>query len=121
MNPPAWRCQSAEDFPRLPELTETETFTVDRDALLETIGRVARAASRDESRPVLTGILVGCGERAAGHGGTVLGHSADRRTAVGGPRDGRVLRLPVVRIPRGTAGRRARARRGRGLPATRHA
>ena len=31
---------------------------VDRESLLETIGRVARAASRDESRPVLTGILV---------------------------------------------------------------
>jgi DNA polymerase-3 subunit beta len=49
---------NAEDFPRLPELTEAETFTVDREALLETIGRVARAASRDEARPVLTGVLV---------------------------------------------------------------
>jgi DNA polymerase-3 subunit beta len=47
---------NAEDFPRLPELTET--FAVDREALLETIGRVARAASRDEARPVLTGVLV---------------------------------------------------------------
>jgi DNA polymerase-3 subunit beta len=47
-----------EDFPRLPDLTATQTFAVDRDALLETIGRVARAASRDESRPVLTGVLV---------------------------------------------------------------
>jgi len=35
-----------------------QTFTVDRESLLETIHRVARAASRDESRPVLTGILV---------------------------------------------------------------
>jgi DNA polymerase III subunit beta len=49
---------NAEDFPRLPELTETETFSVDREALLETIGRVARASSRDEARPVLTGVLV---------------------------------------------------------------
>ena len=49
---------NAEDFPRLPEFTETETFSVDREALLETIGRVARAASRDEARPVLTGVLV---------------------------------------------------------------
>ena len=49
---------NAEDFPRLPELTEAETFAVDREALLETIGRVARAASRDEARPVLTGVLV---------------------------------------------------------------
>src|SRR3954471_8392026 len=47
-----------EDFPRLPELTAVQTFSVDRESLLETITRVARAASRDESRPVLTGILV---------------------------------------------------------------
>jgi DNA polymerase-3 subunit beta len=47
-----------EDFPRLPELGAAETFSVDRESLLETITRVARAASRDESRPVLTGILV---------------------------------------------------------------
>src|SRR6266536_1379336 len=49
---------SAEDFPKLPDVEAAETFTVDRAALLETVSRVARAASRDESRPVLTGILV---------------------------------------------------------------
>src|SRR5665213_3378353 len=47
-----------EDFPRLPELDSVTTFAVEREPLLETIHRVARAASRDESRPVLTGILV---------------------------------------------------------------
>ena len=49
---------SPEDFPRLPEFETTTTFAVPREPLLETIGRVARASSRDESRPVLTGILV---------------------------------------------------------------
>src|SRR5207244_665385 len=49
---------ATEDFPRLPDLDAVGTFTVDRETLLETIGRVARSASRDESRPVLTGILV---------------------------------------------------------------
>jgi DNA polymerase-3 subunit beta len=48
---------NAEDFPRLPELDAVSTFSVEREALLETINRVARSASRDESRPVLTGIL----------------------------------------------------------------
>jgi DNA polymerase III subunit beta len=48
---------NAEDFPRLPGLDAVTTFAVDREALLETINRVARSASRDESRPVLTGIL----------------------------------------------------------------
>ncbi|MDQ3823096.1 MAG: DNA polymerase III subunit beta [Actinomycetota bacterium] len=49
---------SAEDFPRLPDVGVAETFSVDREALLETVARVSRSASRDESRPVLTGILV---------------------------------------------------------------
>ena len=49
---------SAEDFPRLPEVEAVPLHGVDRDALVETITRVGRSASRDESRPVLTGILV---------------------------------------------------------------
>jgi DNA polymerase III subunit beta len=49
---------AAEDFPRLPDLDTVGTFTVGRESMLETISRVARSASRDESRPVLTGILV---------------------------------------------------------------
>jgi DNA polymerase-3 subunit beta len=49
---------NAEDFPRLPDVGAIQTFSVDRESLLETISRVARAASRDEARPVLTGVLV---------------------------------------------------------------
>src|SRR5918911_941520 len=48
---------NAEDFPRLLEVDALQTFAVDREPLLETINRVSRSASRDESRPVLTGIL----------------------------------------------------------------
>ena len=48
---------NAEDFPRLPAV-DAQLHAIDRDALLETIDRVAKSASRDESRPVLTGILV---------------------------------------------------------------
>lgn len=47
----------ADDFPRLPEL-DVQLHSLSAGAVLETIGRVRRAASRDESRPVLTGILV---------------------------------------------------------------
>jgi DNA polymerase-3 subunit beta len=50
-----------EDFPRLPDVSAVQTFSVERESLLETIQRVARAASRDESRPVLTGVLVSFG------------------------------------------------------------
>jgi DNA polymerase III subunit beta len=49
---------SAEDFPRLPDVDSAPLHTVDRDVLVETVARVGRSASRDESRPVLTGILV---------------------------------------------------------------
>jgi DNA polymerase III subunit beta len=48
---------NAEDFPRLPAI-EAQLHAIDREALLETVDRVAKSASRDESRPVLTGILV---------------------------------------------------------------
>jgi DNA polymerase-3 subunit beta len=49
---------AAEDFPRLPEIDDATAFTVDRDVFVDTIARVSRSASRDESRPVLTGVLV---------------------------------------------------------------
>ncbi|HVD26068.1 MAG TPA: DNA polymerase III subunit beta [Gaiellaceae bacterium] len=49
---------NAEDFPRLPETAGTEMMAIDANAVLETAAKVSRAASRDESRPVLTGILV---------------------------------------------------------------
>ncbi len=51
------RLLDAEDFPRLPELGE-ESITMPAVALAETVDRVARAASRDEVRPILTGIMV---------------------------------------------------------------
>jgi DNA polymerase-3 subunit beta len=47
-----------EDFPRLPEPAGTQMVSIDAAALLATSAKVSRAASRDESRPVLTGILV---------------------------------------------------------------
>ncbi len=49
---------SAEDFPNLPDLDGAELQQVDSEALLSTIGRVSKSASRDESRPVLTGVFV---------------------------------------------------------------
>jgi DNA polymerase III subunit beta len=49
---------AAEDFPRLPEIDDTTAFAVDKEAFVDTIARVSRSASRDESRPVLTGVLV---------------------------------------------------------------
>ncbi len=49
---------AAEDFPNLPDLDAVALQQVDAELLLQTIARVGRSASRDESRPVLTGIFV---------------------------------------------------------------
>lgn len=51
------RVLASEDFPRLPVIEEGG-IRMPAAALAETVERVARAASRDEVRPILTGILV---------------------------------------------------------------
>jgi DNA polymerase-3 subunit beta len=51
------RTLPAEDFPRLPDL-EGETVKLPGEPLAATIDLVARAASRDEVRPILTGVLL---------------------------------------------------------------
>src|SRR3954468_5069522 len=48
---------SSENFPRLPEVDDGALHTVDREALVETVNRVGRSASRDDSRPALPGTL----------------------------------------------------------------
>lgn len=48
----------ASDFPQFPVFPLENGFTVEKDAFLETIQRVAPSASKDETRPVLTGVLI---------------------------------------------------------------
>jgi DNA polymerase-3 subunit beta len=52
------RTLRAEDFPPFPEPDPASTVTVPSDAFVGTALKVAGSASRDETRPVLTGILV---------------------------------------------------------------
>ncbi|MDI6892386.1 MAG: DNA polymerase III subunit beta [Actinomycetota bacterium] len=47
-----------EDFPRFPEIPTKSSYTVAGDLLIETVKQVTRAASHDETRPVLTGVLI---------------------------------------------------------------
>ncbi|MER3410941.1 MAG: DNA polymerase III subunit beta [Thermoleophilia bacterium] len=49
---------AVEDFPALPEPSDSELVAVDARPFLGAVSCVSRAAGRDESRPVLTGILV---------------------------------------------------------------
>lgn len=53
----ALRLLPADDFPALQPPSGTKV-TVDAPAFADAVGQVARAASRDEARPVLTGVLV---------------------------------------------------------------
>ncbi len=52
------RTLRAEDFPSLPEPEEQSRISLPAEAFVNTVARVARSASRDETRPVLTGILM---------------------------------------------------------------
>src|ERR687885_1238158 len=52
------RTYAAEDFPRLPQFDEAVAFKMSGEALVETVEKVSRSYSRDETRPVLTGILI---------------------------------------------------------------
>jgi DNA polymerase-3 subunit beta len=52
------RTLHAEDFPTLPSSSPDNRIVLPTAAFAETVSRVARSASRDETRPVLTGILM---------------------------------------------------------------
>jgi DNA polymerase-3 subunit beta len=52
------RTLRTEDFPTLPEPGGDQIVVLPAKAFVDTVGKVARSASRDETRPILTGILV---------------------------------------------------------------
>jgi DNA polymerase-3 subunit beta len=56
------RTLRGEDFPPFPEATGDAVVTVPAAAFVATVNKVQRSASRDETRPILTGILVSAGE-----------------------------------------------------------
>src|SRR4051795_3421604 len=57
------RTLPSEDFPKLPEAKEEGSLSVPAGAFVDTIARVARSASRDETRPHLTGVLVSASQQ----------------------------------------------------------
>ncbi|HEX5850607.1 MAG TPA: DNA polymerase III subunit beta [Rubrobacter sp.] len=52
------RAYAADDYPQLPHFPEDGTFRMPGESLVETVEKVSRSYSRDETRPVLTGILI---------------------------------------------------------------
>ena len=57
------RTLRAEDFPTLPAPSADTRITLPVGAFVQTVSQVARSASRDETRPVLTGILMSASDR----------------------------------------------------------
>jgi DNA polymerase III subunit beta len=57
------RSLPVEDFPRLPEPVQDGAVSLPAPLFSRTVERVVRAASRDDTRPVLTGVLVSASER----------------------------------------------------------
>ena len=80
----ALNCLQAHDFPELPA-DEGSGLSVPADILVEAIDRVARAASRDETRPVLTGVLVRLGPDGITLVATDSYRLAVRQTALDAP------------------------------------
>ena len=52
------RTYAADDFPQLPGFDAEAAFRISGELLVETVEKVSRSYSRDETRPVLTGILI---------------------------------------------------------------
>lgn len=52
------RAYAAEDYPKLPVFDSEGAFTMSGEILVDTVEKVSRSYSRDETRPVLTGILI---------------------------------------------------------------
>jgi DNA polymerase-3 subunit beta len=52
------RSLSADDFPKFPEVSPEKKVAVPTSVLQSLVRKVGRAVSRDEARPILTGILV---------------------------------------------------------------
>jgi DNA polymerase III subunit beta len=55
------RTLRSEDFPTLPTPTDETRMTLPTQVFVDTASQVARSASKDETRPVLTGVLISAG------------------------------------------------------------
>ena len=107
------RTLRAEDFPPFPEPDPESGISMPVEAFVATASKVAGSASRDETRPVLTGILVSASEQRAADGCDRLlpperqGDDA-RRAALLGVRGQRARACPPGARP-GGGGRRGEA------------
>ncbi|HWX46033.1 MAG TPA: DNA polymerase III subunit beta [Solirubrobacteraceae bacterium] len=82
------RTLRAEDFPALPAVSEETQMKLPAAAFVQTVERVARSASRDETRPVLTGILISAAEQELRMVATDSYRLSVKRTSLDAPLQG---------------------------------
>ncbi len=82
------RTLRAEDFPALPTATDETRMALPAEAFVQTVERVARSASRDETRPVLTGILISAAEQELRMVATDSYRLSVKRTTLAAPLQG---------------------------------
>jgi DNA polymerase-3 subunit beta len=84
------RTLRAEDFPALPSAAEDSRMTLPAEAFVQTVERVARSASHDETRPVLTGILISASDRELRMVATDSYRLSVKRTILEAPLEGAI-------------------------------
>ncbi len=82
------RTLRTEDFPTLPDPSPDNRMALPAEAFAQTIERVARSASKDDARPVLTGILISAGDRELRMVATDSYRLSVKRTALESPLQG---------------------------------
>jgi DNA polymerase-3 subunit beta len=82
------RTLRAEDFPTLPAPSSDTRVALPTEAFVQTVSRVARSASRDETRPVLTGILMSASEQELRMVATDSYRLSVKQTALESPLEG---------------------------------
>jgi DNA polymerase III subunit beta len=82
------RTLRTEDFPALPNPATETRIVLPTEAFVQTVSQVARSASRDETRPVLTGILISASGRELQMVATDSYRLSVKRTTLEAPLEG---------------------------------
>jgi len=93
---------AASEFPPFPEKTKGAGTKIEKDLLTEVVDKVGFAASTDESRPVLTGILLSPGTKTSlvatdGYRLSVLTLKGDKSLGLKGQEDNLLIPSGVLR------------------------
>jgi DNA polymerase-3 subunit beta len=84
------RTLRSEDFPTLPGPAVDTRMTLPTQAFVDTALQVARSASKDETRPVLTGVLISAGGQELTMVATDSYRLSVKHTALGSPLEGAI-------------------------------